>query len=218
MRSVTRSLRQHLLRVPPRVAPDGLAQIDRHPFLLVLAVPVRAVQQQQVHNLHVAPHRRPVQRGVISEVKRVNLGALLKKKLARLEVPVVRGSGQRGILHDAALLDVGALVDEELAAGGVAVAGGEEHGGIAAVVSLVEGRALIVFVSEWVGAVMSGWVSGSVGSRCMLMRSNGRVRGFVDTHLVDVFLDPIVVPVAAISPDVGLVGDEPSALRRCWRA
>jgi hypothetical protein len=57
-------------------------------------------------------------------------------------------SGQRGILHDAALLDVGALVDEELAAGGVAVAGGEEHGGIAAVVSLVEGRALIAFVSE----------------------------------------------------------------------
>ena len=150
LRSVTRSLRQHLLRVPPRVAPDGLAQIDRHPFLLVLAVPVRAVQQQQVHNLHVAPHRRPVQRGVISEVKRVHLGALLQEKLARLEVPVVRGSGQRGILHDAALLDVGALVDEELAAGGVAVAGGEEHGGIAAVVSLVEGRALIVLVSEWV--------------------------------------------------------------------
>jgi hypothetical protein len=97
-----------------------------------------------------------VQRRVISEVKRVHLGALLKKKLARLEVPVVRGSGQRGILHDAALLDVGALVDEELAAGGVAVAGGEEHWGIAAVVSLVEGRALIVLVSGWVGDVRMG--------------------------------------------------------------
>lgn len=38
-----------------------------------------------------------------------------------------------------------------------------------------------------------------------------------DSHLVDVFLHPIVVTVAAVAPDVALVGDEPSVLRETGR-
>lgn len=37
--------------------------------------------------------------------------------------------------------------------------------------------------------------------------------GFVKrTPFVDVFLDPIVVPVAAVSPDVAFVGNETAVL------
>ena len=104
--------REQLSRVFPGVRPHRLAQVDGHLPLFILQGLVRAVLQQEVDNLDVPAHGGPVQRGVVSDVQRVHLGAVLDEKPHGVEVAVVRGARERRLLHQASLLDVGALADE----------------------------------------------------------------------------------------------------------
>ena len=55
-------------------------------FLKVLSAPL----QQKVDDLHVAAHGGPVQRGVIPDVERVDVGALLHQELHRVQMAAAR--------------------------------------------------------------------------------------------------------------------------------
>lgn len=55
-----------LARKAVGVAPAGLAQIDGDLLLLVLQRTIRTLLEQQLHNLNVTPHGRPMKRCVIA--------------------------------------------------------------------------------------------------------------------------------------------------------
>ena len=86
-------LTQPIVRSPER----RLAH--RHLLLLVLDGLVRPVGEKVLHDLHVAPHRRPVQRGVVAEIEAVHVRAGLDEILDGVEVPVVGSAVQGGVLH-----------------------------------------------------------------------------------------------------------------------
>jgi hypothetical protein len=66
---------QHLAREAEGIGPAGLAEVDGDLVLLVAQLAVGAVHEQVLDDLHVAAHRRPVQRGVVA-LRRRRAGGL----------------------------------------------------------------------------------------------------------------------------------------------
>ena len=64
----------------PSDGPHGLAQVDGHLILLVLDGFVGSRLDEEVDDLHVAAHGCPVQRRVVPDVQRVELGAVFNPR------------------------------------------------------------------------------------------------------------------------------------------
>jgi hypothetical protein len=86
----------------------------------------------------VTSHRSPVQRRVIAEIERIDIGALLEQILDGVIMPIMRRALERGILHQTALLDIGALVEQELDHLCVSVTRGEHERRITAVIGFIQ--------------------------------------------------------------------------------
>lgn len=83
-------------------------------------------------------HRGPVQRRVIAEIERIDIGALLEQILDGVIMSIMRRALERGILHQTALLDIGAFVEQELDHLCVSVTRGEHERRITAVIGFIQ--------------------------------------------------------------------------------